>query len=187
MRIKYLAASFAVALVAVLTACGGPEHGGHTAKKETFNSQDIKFATQMIPHHLQATEMAAMAKGRTKNREVLDLAADIEKAQRPEIDTMAGWLDAWGEEMPGGHHSMEDMGDGEGMMSDADMAELESKSGKAFDRQFLTLMIRHHEGAVTMAEAEEAKGKYPAAVDLAKKIQVDQRKEVSLMKSLLDD
>ena len=80
---------------------------------------------------------------------------------------------------------MEDMGDGEGMMSGADMDELESKSGTAFDKQFLTSMIEHHEGAIVMAEAEEAKGMNPAAVDLAKKIQADQEREITLMESLL--
>ena len=186
MRTRQLSVSVVVALVATLTACGGgSEHDGHTAEKDAFNDQDVKFATEMIPHHVQATEMAAMAKDRTKNQEVLDLAADIQKAQKPEIDTMSGWLNKWGEEMSGGNHSMEDMGHGEGMMSDADMAELESKSGKAFDEQFLTMMIEHHEGAITMAEDEEAKGKHPAAVGLARKIQADQPKEITLMESLL--
>ncbi len=185
MRTKHLAASFAFALIAGVAGCGGSDHSGHAAKKEAFNDQDVMFVTEMIPHHIQATEMAAMAKDRTKNPEILDLASDIEKAQGPEIDTMSGWLDDWGKEMPEGHHSMEDMGDGEGMMSGADMAELESKSGKQFDKQFLTLMIEHHEGAIAMAEDEEAKGKHRGAVDLAKKIQADQAKEITLMESLL--
>ena len=185
MRTKLLAALFAVALIAGLAGCGGSDDGGQTAKKEAFNNQDVTFATEMIPHHVQATEMATMAKDRTKNPEVLDLAANIERAQGPEIDTMSSWLDDWGKDMPEGHHSMEGMGDGEGMMSGADMAELEKKSGPAFDKQFLDLMIEHHEGAIAMAAAEEAKGKHPAAVDLAKKIQADQAKEVTLMESLL--
>ena len=184
MRKKHFAMWFAVTLIAGLASCGGSDQGGNTAKKEAFNNQDVTFATEMIPHHIQATEMAAMAKDRTKNQEVLDLAADIQKAQQPEIDTMSEWLNAWGEEMPGGSHSMEDMGHGEGMMSDAEIAELESKSGKAFDEQFLTLMIEHHEGAIAMAQKQKDEGSYPAAVDLARKIQASQAKEVTLMKSL---
>ena len=58
----------------------------------------------MVPHHIQATEMASLAEKRTKIGDVLDLAAAIKKAQGPEIDTMTGWLDDWGKEMPGGHH-----------------------------------------------------------------------------------
>lgn len=178
-------AYFVVALIAVLAACGGSDHEGHSPKKDTFNRQDVKFATEMIPHHVQATEMAAMAKDRSENRNILDLAADIQKAQRPEIDIMSNWLDAWGKDMPGGHHSMEDMGDGEGMMSDTELAELDSKSGKAFDKQFLSLMIEHHEGAIAMAEVEEAKGKSADAIALAKKIQADQAREITLMESIL--
>jgi uncharacterized protein (DUF305 family) len=189
MRSKHFAEVVAVVIVAVLGACGGgADHGeSHTAKKESFNNQDVKFAQEMIPHHLQATEMAALAKDRTKNQDVLDLAADIEKAQGPEIDTMSKWLDAWGKEMPGGHHSMEDMAEGEGMMSGSQMTELADSKGKAFDRRFLSMMIEHHEGAITMAKAEQAKGKNPDAISLAKKIQGDQSREITLMRSLLNN
>jgi uncharacterized protein (DUF305 family) len=187
MRTKNVVAYMALALSPVLIACGGSGSGDKAAETSSFNSQDVTFAVQMIPHHLQATEMAGTAESRTKNQAVLDLAGNIKAAQAPEIDMMTDWLQAWGKNMPGGDHSMEGMDDGEGMMSDSELVELEAKSGKAFDRQFLSMMIEHHRGAIDMAKDEEAKGKLPAAVDLAKKIQADQAKEITLMESLLEN
>ena len=67
-----------------------------------FNDADVTFAQQMIPHHQQAIEMARLADGRAADPEVKNLAAAIEKAQDPEIDTMKGWLKSWGKPLPVG-------------------------------------------------------------------------------------
>ena len=65
-----------------------------------FNATDVQFATDMIPHHRQAVDMAALADTHASSAEVKALAAKIRKAQEPEIATMSGWLTAWGEPVP---------------------------------------------------------------------------------------
>jgi uncharacterized protein (DUF305 family) len=76
---------------------------------------------------------------------------------------------------------------GEGMMSDDEMAELENASGAAFDQMFLTMMIEHHEGAITMAKDEQRDGKDAAAIALAKRIETTQTDEIKLMRKLLSE
>ncbi|MFH8222180.1 DUF305 domain-containing protein [Streptomyces sp. NPDC018057] len=214
------------ALVAVLalTACGGGSgdtsptghsaHGnGSTSRPSAtapagqgkHNAQDVSFAQQMIPHHRQAVEMAALAPSRARSQQVKDLATQIRQAQDPEIETMTGWLEAWGagvpsagpSGMPGmpgmdhsasGHtasgHSASPM---PGMMTDADMDELTELSGDAFDRAFLRMMIGHHEGAVAMARTERAEGADRAAVALAASVTTSQSAEIDRMRKLLGD
>jgi uncharacterized protein (DUF305 family) len=189
----------------VLAACGGGDggHGGHgtpsasagsTAEADatagSHNAQDVAFAQGMIPHHRQALEMARLATDRAGSAEVKDLAGRIEKAQDPEIRTMSGWLESWGEEVPpetpGTDHSAHsDHSDMPGMMSEKDMAELEKASGKAFDTMFLTMMVEHHEGAVEMARTEKTKGRYGPATKLADTIAAAQTEEIAEMNKLL--
>jgi uncharacterized protein (DUF305 family) len=186
----------ALALVLVgaagLAACGEDDGGSDGASESGHNNADVEFAQGMIPHHEQAIEMAQLAEGRVSSPEVKQLAADIEAAQDPEIETMTGWLEDWGEDVPSGG-SMEGMDHGDmsgdnmpGMMSDADMEELESASDAEFDQMFLTMMIEHHEGAIEMARAERSDGEYAEAVDLAKKIETDQTAEIATMEKLLE-
>lgn len=188
MRIK-LALATAVATLSLigLSACSDSDSSANA-----FNDADVTFAQDMIPHHRQATEMAALAEGRTRNTEVLDLAAKITAAQGPEIKTMSAWLKSWDKKIPSDDGDMAGMDHGSssgmdmpGMMSDDDMASLTSASGNAFDKAFLKMMIAHHKGAIEMATTEESDGKYPHAVDLAKKIQKDQAGEITEMEALL--
>jgi len=72
-----------------------------------------------------------------------------------------------------------------GMMSDEDMAMLAAASGRDFDRMFLTMMIAHHKGAVTMATAEERDGQYGPARQLATSIRTSQTAEITAMNGLL--
>lgn len=146
------------------------------------NSADVSFARDMIPHHRQATEMAALVDDRTQNPDVLSLADRITAAQGPEIETMTGWLESWDEKVPGTMSGMSSM---PGMLSDSEMTSLADASGADFDRQFLTLMIQHHEGAIAMAATEESDGANPDAIDLATKIRADQTEEITAMMSLL--
>ena len=100
---------------------------------------------------------------------------------------MTGWLDDWGApaSMSGTGSGGHDTGDMPGSMSGADMDRLMSLSGSQFDREFLTMMISHHQGAVDMAEAEQAGGANPDAVALAGRIAADQTAQISEMQALL--
>lgn len=158
-----------------------------------FNATDVGFAQGMIPHHAQAVEMADMGIAKSTNADVLALAKQIKSAQNPEIETMTGWLQGWGQAVPStasmadGGHDMTNMSGMmmDGMMSDADMKRLESSTGTAFDRLWLELMIQHHEGAVRMAKDELADGKNPDAKALAQAIITSQQAEISKMNALL--
>ncbi|MFE1962217.1 DUF305 domain-containing protein [Streptomyces sp. NPDC059479] len=191
-----------------LAACGGNDdspparsgHSGHgngsssssaspSASAPTadaaHNAADTAFAQGMIPHHRQAIEMADLATTRGSSAEVMTLASEIKKAQDPEIKTLSGWLKGWGEQVPAGEtdHSAHTMS---GMMSEDDMSTLENASGAAFDTAFLKLMVKHHEGAVTMAKTEQSQGANRAAKDLAGRIVTSQSAEITRMNGLLD-
>ncbi|KAA1423645.1 DUF305 domain-containing protein [Mumia zhuanghuii] len=193
----------AVAFGLGVSACGaddsgsgsaGGGHDGHGASQSSdqtqspdaagdHNAADVTFAQQMIPHHRQALEMAALAPTRA-GAEVEDLAARIAAAQDPEIATMTGWLEEWGEEVPA-DDAHADHGDMEGMMSPEDLERLEGLSGASFDEEFLRQMIVHHEGAVTMAKNQIADGANPEAVALAEAVVDAQQSEIDEMAALL--
>ena len=192
-RLSAVAAS--LTLAAVLTACGGGDEsaGGHeqgkkaeaSAAKKSHNAQDVAFAQGMIPHHRQAVRMAGLAATRAASPEVKALAQEIEKAQGPEVETMSGWLESWGEDAP--RQGMSHAGHGmPGMMPPEDMDKLKKASGEAFDAAFLKMMIEHHEGAVSMAGTEKSGGSYRPAKDLAGEIVRAQNAEIKQMNKLLD-
>ncbi|MDH6517651.1 uncharacterized protein (DUF305 family) [Streptomyces sp. SAI-135] len=192
----------AVAAALVLAACGsddgssgtgsGTQTSASASAEDTagaHNDQDVDFAQGMIPHHQQALQMAKMAKSQASSAEVKDLAARIEKAQDPEIETMSGWLEAWGEDvpsaMPGMDHGDDSSSDMPGMMGTEDMDKLMDASGKDFDTMFLTMMVEHHEGAVKMATTEKDNGQYGPAKELAGDIITAQTAEIAEMNKLL--
>jgi len=181
---KILNAALLAASLLTVAACGGDDEAASGA---AHNDADVTFAQQMIPHHQQAVEMAELAETRAASQEVKDLAADVESAQGPEIETMTGWLESWGEDVPAeGEHNMSDMADMPGMMGEEEMADLESAAGAEFDRMFLTMMIEHHEGAIEMAKTEQEDGESSDAVALAEDIEAAQGTEIATMNEILD-
>src|SRR4051812_8528701 len=143
------------------TASGGETP---TPAGEAHNQSDVMFAQHMIPHHQQAIEMSdvVLAKQGIDPR-VTDLAKQIKAAQGPEIQQMQGWLTQWGSpQMPmpsgmpghGDMPGMSGMPGMTGMMSEQDMAALQNAQGVEASKLFLTQMIAHHEGAITMGQNE---------------------------------
>ncbi len=177
MRTTLFTAVLAALLTALLGACSTNDT---TDLPDGVNAADVSFATEMIPHHRQATEMAALVPQRSDDPAVVELAERIQDAQGPELDLMTGWLDDWGREEMGG--SMASM---PGMMSADQLTSLEASTGEAFDEMFLTMMIEHHEGAIEMARTEQADGELDDAVELAGTIEDDQGAEIEEMRSLL--
>ena len=118
--------------------------------------------------------------------EVTALAEQIKAAQQPEIDTMNGWLSAWGRDMDagggngGGHHG----GEG-GIMTEEQMRQWDMANASDGQRLFLEGMIRHHQGAIQMANTELAEGKNNEAINLAKQIAKSQQQEIATMTALL--
>jgi uncharacterized protein (DUF305 family) len=180
-----------------LTACGSGDNKDHAMSGHSMaghsmgassapataghNAQDVMFAQMMIPHHQQAIVMAKQAATKASSPQVKKLAKQIEQAQGPEIQMMTGWLQTWGASKPsdGGMHM------GDGMMSEQDMKKLDKLSGKPFDRAFLQMMIKHHQGAITMAKTEQAQGSSADAKALADSIVTSQSAEITTMQKLL--
>lgn len=159
--------------------------GSATPAAGPYNDADVMFAAMMIPHHQQAIEMADLMLAKDGvNSEVTDLATQIKAAQTPEIAQMSGWLAGWGKSpspsMPMDH----DMGGG--MMSQADMDDLEKANGDEAARLFLSGMIEHHNGAIAMAQREITNGQNPDAKHLAQAIIDAQQAEIVTMNRLLD-
>ncbi|MEQ7845742.1 DUF305 domain-containing protein [Nocardioides kribbensis] len=183
--------SVALALVAALTLAGCGSDTESTASGDNggaqFNDADVTFAQQMIPHHEQAVEMATMAQERAASPEVKELADTIEAAQGPEIETLTGWLEDWGQEVSSEDSmgGMDHSGGMSGMMTDEDMEGLGAATGAEFDQMFLEMMIEHHTGAIEMAQTEQEDGENPDAVALAEKIEADQTAEIAQMEDLL--
>jgi uncharacterized protein (DUF305 family) len=157
-----------VLLPIALMACSTSSNSG-------YSSQDIMFAEMMIPHHQQAIEMSDLALQNSEDSEVRTLAQQIKDAQAPEIEEMKSWGDSSSAHMG---HMMD------GMLSGEEMEALRSARGAEFDRLFLEGMIKHHEGAIDMAEmVVDSKNLDVSA--LAKAIIEAQRTEISTMKELL--
>lgn len=192
--LRLLATATLLGALGVSAGCGEdrvtytPAHGSHMSGDEShessatadFSHEDVMFAEMMIPHHEQAITMSDLALRNSTDARVRALATRIKAAQAPEIALMKTWVDESG--MTGMHtpmdHSMA------GMLSDAEMAKLESTSGKAFDTLFLTGMIAHHQGAVEMAKAVAESGNADVA-KLAASIISSQTEEIVEMQALL--
>jgi uncharacterized protein (DUF305 family) len=203
--VRNLALPTALAATLVLAACGtadtsatgsaNPSAAAAAASSvpvsTTKNEADVVFASMMIPHHAQAVTMADMALTHAGNPGVKALAPKIKAAQSPEIKRMSGWLTLWGAPIPAAGAGsemagMEGMGDQTGgMMSAREMTTLNKATGSAFDRMWLQMMIRHHQGAVDMAETAIDEGANPDAKKLARSIIDGQSAEIAEMTSIL--
>jgi uncharacterized protein (DUF305 family) len=194
-RKSIAALALAIATALTLTACG-EQTGSEASESGTpaaFDDADVAFAQQMIPHHEQAVLMSQMAESHASSAEVRRLAAGIEDAQGPEIDTMSGWLEEWGEDVPDGSmggmdhgmQGMRGMAGMPGMMSERQLGSLGRAHGGSWDRMFLRMMIAHHEGAIEMANTEIADGQNDDAVALAGRIVEAQQAEIEQMREML--
>jgi uncharacterized protein (DUF305 family) len=151
------------------------------------STADVEFAQMMIAHHQQAVTMATLAGTRASDSEIKSLAAQIKAAQQPEIDTMTGWLTAWGQPTAqAGGHNMSGMGGMPGLMSDAEMGQLQTAKGVDFDRIFARMMIAHHNGAIQMANDELKNGTSSEAKSLAQNVVTTQTAEVAQLQKILD-
>ena len=162
-----------------------------------FTEADVHFMTGMIGHHAQALVMSALAPTNGANAEVQTLAARIINAQKDEIATMQQWLRDRGQPVPEVHIDGTTLmvhGAGDhvmhmpGMLTPEQIQELEAAQGADFDRLFLTYMIQHHSGAVTMVKDlfnTDGAAQDDAAFKLASDINVDQITEIARMERML--
>jgi len=165
--------------------------------RAAFTAADVRFMTGMIAHHAQALVLSSLAPTHGASEPVRTLAARISNAQRDEIATMERWLRERDQPVP----SIEIDGtalqvdgrsvhgrDMAGILTQAQIDKLDAARGTDFDRLFLTYMIEHHRGAVTMVDTlfgAEGAAQDGAAFRLASDINVDQNTEIDRMRRML--
>lgn len=153
-------------------------------------SPEAGFARDMSVHHAQAVSMAMVMLDRSRDSQIRVMATDIALTQQAQIGQMHGWLDAWGLLATGPDPPMAWMrhttGDPmPGMVSPAELSRLRQAPIKESERDFLRLMIRHHEGGIVMAQAVLARSRRPEVARLASAIVDAQRVEIAAMKEML--
>ncbi|OBJ83218.1 DUF305 domain-containing protein [Mycobacterium gordonae] len=187
------------------TTAGSSSVSSSPAGTQAHNDHDVMFAQHMIAHHQQAIQMSDIILGKQGiDPRVVDLANQIKAAQGPEIQQMQTWLNQWGQPTtPGGTSpsstmpgmpgmpsnssmpGMPGMGGMDGMMSEQDMQALQNAQGVDASKLFLTQMIQHHQGAITMAQNEVKSGQYSPATAMAQSIVTSQQKEITTMQTIL--
>jgi len=155
--------------------------------RRPYTEADIRFMSGMIHHHAQAIRMAGWAPSHDADPAVQRLAARIVNAQQDEITTMGQWLTDRGQPVPdpGSGHAMHLM---PGMLTDAQMQQLDQARGETFDSLFLTFMIQHHRGAVSMVRnlfATPGAARDELVFKFANDVNVDQSTEIARMERML--
>lgn len=171
------------------------------AKLPPLSAADVQFMQGMIVHHAQAVEMTALIEARTENKEVRSLGARISHSQADEIAFMKRWLVTRGQPVTDASHDMHKMHANHkamshdqmammpGMLSAEQMEALRKAQGEEFDRLFLTGMIQHHGGALTMVkELHDSAGAAQDAeiFNFATDVDSGQRAEIRIMQTMLE-
>lgn len=203
-----LAGLVVVAVVGVLAfsagrlSVGAPQTPGTT-------SAEAGFARDMQEHHQQGVELAMIVRDRTDDAETRLLAYDIATTQSQQAGQLYGWLTGWGlpqaaaepsmtwmtrpatvgragaaahDHGSDGAHTREPM---PGLATPAQIEQLRGASGVEAEREFLTLMIAHHRGAIEMAEAVLARSSNPTVRTFADGVISSQASEIRLMETML--
>jgi uncharacterized protein (DUF305 family) len=157
---------------------------------------DVEFMQGMIMHHSQAVEMTALMATHTENKDLLLLGARISSSQSDEIKFMKRWLAARGEAlsmatpgMPGMDMSHGSMALMPGMLTPEQMEALRKAKGAEFDRLFLTGMIQHHNGALTMVKDlfdTAGAGQDAELFNFATDVDSGQRAEIRIMQAMVE-
>ena len=189
-------------LLPALLAAQAPRTGVEQARidslRRPYTVADIDFMSGMIAHHAQAVKMAEWAPTHGASRSLQIYAGRVAMAQTAEIGIMQSWLrdrnqrvpeaDPRGMKMSMG--GMEHYMTMPGMLTEAQMAQLDSARGPAFDRLFLTYMIQHHRGAVGMVDSlfnTPGAGQDEIVFKFANDVQADQSIEIDRMTRMLEE
>lgn len=157
------------------------------------NEADADFVRMMIPHHHQALVLSRLAPDRTTSSDLLALAGRIDVEQTIEITTMQQWQaqNGFDETDPESAYMMmmQDpmMIEMMGMATQAELDQLETLSGTAFDKLFLQLMIDHHQGAIDMCVQVMTHGQEPVLQSMANEMLTTQSTQIFQMQAMLTD
>jgi len=190
---------------------GAPGHSNKTLTPETASAPprkpsqaDVEFMQGMIMHHSQAVEMTELLRTRSKDKEVQALGKRISISQTDEMAYMKQWLtdrgepisehgsmDMAGMDMAGmDHMDMGPMPMMPGMLTPKQMKALAAATGPEFDILFLTGMIQHHTGALTMVKdlfKSPGAGQDPQLFDFASDVDNTQQAEIDIMRHMLKE
>lgn len=150
---------------------------------------DVAFVTSMLPHHDQGLQLAELANARGDSPAVRELGFRMSRRHAEEIGQIEGVLRSWG--MPRRTSGVPDtampmaMSGAMGMASPAEVADLDTRRGADFDRRWLPIMIRHHEGAIAAARAVLATPTTASVRSLAEEIVAIQQAQVVEMRRLV--
>jgi uncharacterized protein (DUF305 family) len=182
-------------VLSAIAACASASRAQQPSPQVT-TAADIRFMDGMISHHAQALVMAGWAASHGASGSVRTLADRITNAQQDEIATMQRWLRDHHQPVPEANpHGMVMNMNGmthemlmPGMLSESQLKQLDEARGKEFDRLFLSFMIQHHKGAVTMVK--DLFDTYGAAQDItvfkmASDVSADQTTEIERMQKML--
>lgn len=164
--------------------------GGHDIPATAgpgYTVADVQFMQHMIGHHAQAVVMTDMVPTHGSGEDLRTLAEKIDISQRDEMGFMEQWLRERGQVVPdpADMHGM----DMPGMLTDAQLAQLDAARGIEFERLFLDFMIRHHEGALIMVQElfdAPGAGQDPDIFRFATDVDADQRDEIYVMQGMLN-
>ena len=165
--------------VGVILIPNGANASTHAKSLQNLGMNEIMFAQMMIPHHEQAISMSETALKKSRNQAILKLSNQIKSLQGTEKSQLAYWLKATDSSMTMDHDMQMS-----GMLTTKELALLKRLNGTQFDRTFLQLMIKHHQGALEMLDLI-SDSKNAEAKALAKAIKSAQSKEITSMKLLL--
>lgn len=191
------AALTVVVAIAVSIAAGSCHRASPNAQSEAQPSStavgvagasagDIQFLEDMVAHHQQALQLAAIMPGQSNNPALLMLANRIAEQQRTELQGCQAQLLQW--EAPGRSPAERDAAeDIPGMVDQATIDKLRSLHGPQFEKLWLQSMIDHHRGAITMAHNEIEHGQSPEAISIAKSLVPLQQAEIDQMTAMLGE
>jgi uncharacterized protein (DUF305 family) len=158
---------------------------GDSSKGAESAPYELQFLDTMIAHHQGAVDMALLADTRAGRPELKTFAGKVIEDQQKEIAQMREWRKSWyAEAPPAVNMNMPGMTEG---MEGMDIKKLDSLKGNAFDLEFISQMIPHHEGALVMAKDLLAREARPEVKTLAQAITREQAAEITQMKSWQSD
>src|SRR5580765_3310503 len=196
---RFSSMTLAVVIVAACAMPAGTQQppaprAAPAPKQKNYTDADVHFMAGMIGHHAQAIQMAGWAPSHGANPSVRVLCERIVVAQNDEIVMAQRWLREHGEFVPPADprgHIMQGMDHPmlmPGMLTPEQMTQLDSARGPEFDRLFLTFMIQHHQGAITMVEElnkSPGAGQDDTVFKMSSDIFADQTAEIERMDNML--
>jgi uncharacterized protein (DUF305 family) len=153
-------------------------------------SVDVGFLQDMSVHHRQAIQMAVWERSNTTDPALRQMAFDIESSQTQQLGMMQGWLQLWDrptETAPGQYMAWMGMpmATMPGMASEADLQRFRATTGRALDVEFLQLMLRHHQGGLSMMQTAAAQASVSPVRTLSTSMVTTQTAEAQTMTQML--